>query len=147
MVQKSSYIYTKFKTMSQITANVSNKFKRSAQKSVFAIVLFIVVYILLVISSAVLAFYCMKIGLAIIMNVKGLWGIIGALGLMATGLIVFFFLFKFFFQILLKMMNVSVFHTLTLHESLYNLYLKSILIGLIMKRTNKRSISCQFSVL
>jgi len=84
--------------MSQLTANVSNKFKRSAQKSVFAIILFIVIYILLVICSAILAFFCLKIGLAIIMNVGGLWGIIGALGLMATGLIVFFFLFKFFFS-------------------------------------------------
>ncbi|MCH5716608.1 M48 family metalloprotease [Niabella hibiscisoli] len=84
--------------MSHITANVSNKFKRSAQKSVFSIILFIIVYILLVIASAILAFYCLKIGLAIITNVRGLWGIIGAIGLMATGLIVFFFLFKFFFS-------------------------------------------------
>ncbi|ULT45107.1 hypothetical protein KRR40_18500 [Niabella defluvii] len=66
---KTSYIYTKFKTMSHLTANVSNKFKRSGQKSVFAIILFIVVYILLVIGSAILAFFCLKIGLAIIMNV------------------------------------------------------------------------------
>lgn len=84
--------------MTHTTANVTTQFKRSAQKSVFAIILFIAAYILLVLASAFLVFYCLKFGLAIIMTIGGLWGIISGVGLMATGLIVFFFLFKFFFS-------------------------------------------------
>ncbi len=77
----------------------SAAFKKQVAKVVFAIILFFLVYILLVIASIALAVGCFYLGVVIITALANFTTVIGGLGLMAVGISVIFFLIKFIFAV------------------------------------------------
>lgn len=73
-------------------------FKKEVSKSILAIILFIVVYLLLVIVAAALVALCLYAGYALISLAFKWFTILGALGLIGLGVMVFVFLIKFLFD-------------------------------------------------
>ena len=79
--------------------NPSNAFKKQVTKTIFSIVLFFVVYILLVIAAIGLAIACFYFGIVIISAIANFMSLLAGLGLMAVGISVIFFLVKFIFAV------------------------------------------------
>ena len=75
----------------------SDAFRSQVRGVVIAIIAFVFTYFLMVSLSLGLLWYCFKIGMVIIMTLRGIWGLILGLGLMMMGLMVVFFLLKFLF--------------------------------------------------
>ena len=76
----------------------SNEFKKAARKAIFAIIFFIVSYLLLLLSAVAFAVFCGFLGIGLItLQVHWITLALGA-GLIVMGLIVVFFLIKFIFK-------------------------------------------------
>jgi Zn-dependent protease with chaperone function len=76
---------------------VSGEFKKSASKSIFAIVLFIIVYMALLSLAIGLTIVSCYLGIKIMASFSGFGSLIGGVALIALGFLVLFFLFKFIF--------------------------------------------------
>lgn len=76
----------------------SSKFKANAIKCILAILCFTLVYIFLISFFGLAAYYSFFAGLFVIVNVPSLWGILIGAGIIITGALVLFFLFKFLFK-------------------------------------------------
>lgn len=74
-------------------------FKREVRKTMGAILLFIVVYLLLMAASLVLVAGCLYLGFLILTRGGGMLGILGGLGIAAVGVMIFIFLVKFIFTV------------------------------------------------
>ena len=79
--------------------NPSKAFKKQVVKTIFAIILFFVVYILLVIAAIGLAIACFYFGIVIMSAVTNFISLVAGVGLMAVGVSVIFFLVKFIFAV------------------------------------------------
>ena len=85
--------------MSSIASiKVSPAFKQMAIRAIFAIVAFIIIYVLLILFAMGLVVACALAGLAIVSAKVAFYTILAGLGLLSGGLIVLIFLFKFIFK-------------------------------------------------
>lgn len=78
--------------------HVSDAFKKMAKKAIFAIILFIFIYLVLALLATALTVGCIVGGIAIIVTIPSLLGILLGIGLAGLGLFIFIFLFKFIFK-------------------------------------------------
>lgn len=81
-----------------MSVTVSKSFQEKARKSVFAIVLFVVVYLLLLLAAAGLTVLCVLGGIAIIAARPMFFTLVAGLGLASIGIMIFIFLVKFVFK-------------------------------------------------
>ncbi len=81
------------------TTDAGAAFRTEVKKSVFAIIAFVVVYIILFVLALGLVAVCFYAGVAIITNSPGTMTFILGGGLMGVGVLVFFFLIKFLFDV------------------------------------------------
>lgn len=81
-----------------MSVTVSKSFQEKARKSVFAIVLFVVVYLLLLLAAAGLTVLCVLGGIAIIAARPMFFTLVAGLGLASIGVMIFIFLVKFVFK-------------------------------------------------
>lgn len=81
-----------------MSVTVSKSFQEKARKSVFAIVLFVVVYLLLLLAAAGLTALCVLGGIAIIAARPMFFTLVAGLGLASIGVMIFIFLVKFVFK-------------------------------------------------
>lgn len=80
------------------SVEISENFKKQAYKSIFSIVLFVIVYVLLLFVSIALfiaSFYCAKF---IISSKPSIFTLMLAIGLVAVGFFIVFFMVKFIFK-------------------------------------------------
>jgi Zn-dependent protease with chaperone function len=77
----------------------SATFKKEVKKVMGSILLFFAVYLILIGFSVTLAIGCMYAGFFVIINSGHLIGIIGGLGIISIGIMVFIFLVKFIFSV------------------------------------------------
>lgn len=77
----------------------SAAFKKQVLSVMSTILLFLFVYILMLVLSVVLVGVCIYGGLMIVANLRGMFGILGGLGLISMGVMVFIFLIKFLFAV------------------------------------------------
>jgi Zn-dependent protease with chaperone function len=77
----------------------SAAFKRQVARVLGAIILFLFVYLLMLSLSLVLVGLSLYGGIAIMTSLRGLWAILGGLGVMGLGVMVFVFLIKFLFAV------------------------------------------------
>lgn len=75
----------------------SATFKKQATRSVIAISGFILVYFILLVLSVALLFAAIWAGIALISIKPGIWTVIGGLGIIGCGVMVFYFMVKFLF--------------------------------------------------
>lgn len=78
--------------------HVSDTFKKMAKKAIFAIILFILTYLVLGLFATALTIGCIAGGIAIIFMIPSILGILLGLGIAGVGLFIFIFLFKFIFK-------------------------------------------------
>lgn len=76
----------------------SASFKQEATKSIIAIVVFMLVYLLLMAASVALVIAAFYAGIAIISLKPGIYTILAGVGIMGVGVMVFVFLIKFLFS-------------------------------------------------
>lgn len=77
----------------------SPAFRRQVKRVMGNLLLFFIVYILLILAAFVLAAFCVYGGIMIMMALTSTIGILVGAGVIATGLLVFFFLVKFLFAV------------------------------------------------
>jgi Zn-dependent protease with chaperone function len=95
---KNLYPATPSNVPETITA-ASTNFKKEVKKVLFSIALFFIVYIILFISSIILAIGCVYLGFMVLIKSGHFLGIIAGLGIMSVGIMVFVFLIKFIFSV------------------------------------------------
>ncbi len=81
-----------------MSITISKSFQEKATKSVFAIVLFLFVYLLLLFAAAGLTALCVVGGFAIIVAKPMFFTLVAGLGLASIGIMIFIFLVKFAFK-------------------------------------------------
>ena len=74
-------------------------FKKEVKGVLGSIVLFLIVYLLMFLLSIGLVFGCIYGGIAIVTNIRGIFGILAGVGLIGVGIMVFVFLVKFLFSV------------------------------------------------
>ena len=79
-------------------AEPSPLYKKEVTKSVLAIVLFIVSYLTLISVGGILAYFCIRLGVAIISSGLHLLVLLAGGGVILIGLFIFYFLIKFIFS-------------------------------------------------
>lgn len=83
--------------MQNHTIVVSDNFKKSAIRSILAISLFVLTYIILVALSLTIIFLCYYIAFSILTEAPSLFTLLIGLGLIVTSSMIFIFLFKYLF--------------------------------------------------
>lgn len=78
--------------------HVSDAFKKMTKKAIVAIVLFIFTYLILALFATALTAGCIVGGIAIIVTIPSLLGILLGIGLAGLGVFIFIFLYKFIFK-------------------------------------------------
>ena len=76
----------------------SAEFKKEVAKVTGAIVLFFVVYVLLLVAAVLLAIGCCFLSIKLLRVLRGTYALLGALGILAVGGSIIFFLVKFIFS-------------------------------------------------
>lgn len=80
------------------TVSVSEKFRVQAQKAVFSIILFVIVFLLMIALAVGLLIKCVSWAMAIVMASPGFITLVLGIGLIGMGFLVLFFLIKFLFK-------------------------------------------------
>lgn len=78
--------------------SVSASFRKKATRAIWAIVLFVIVYLLLITLATILAVLCCYFGVKLIVELPGILTLAAGIGLAGMGLLVLFFLVKFVFK-------------------------------------------------
>jgi hypothetical protein len=81
-----------------MTIEISSEFKKQTIKAVAAIILFVVFYILLLLSAMALTIGCLYAGFGLIIAKPMFFTLVLGLGLASLGVMILVFLFKFLFK-------------------------------------------------
>lgn len=84
--------------MSENKIEYSSSFKKNATTAVFAIILFILSYLVLLSAAIVLTIACIYLGYSMIVIAPGFFSIVLGIGCGVLGLLILFFLIKFIFK-------------------------------------------------
>ena len=81
----------------QNTITVSEDFKKSATRSILAIILFVFVYLLLIAGSVLLIAGCYYLAYLLVLSMPSIYTLLAGVGLLITSSMIFIFLFKYLF--------------------------------------------------
>lgn len=77
---------------------ISDSFRQQAKKAIFAIVLFVIVFLILIALAVVLTIVGIFAAIQLVLAAPGFWTLLIGLGLASVGFLVVFFLLKFLFK-------------------------------------------------